>query len=84
LVRSRPHLRLLSLRTSPLLLKYLGVLALLSPPPKPQHGVRISNSNPLLVARAMRAHGSQLTWFRCLFIAFSHYTYFNDVVLQRP
>jgi N-acetylglucosaminylphosphatidylinositol deacetylase len=84
-VRERPHLRLLTLRTSPLLLKYLGVFAVMFPPraAHQQHVVRICNALPHLVVRAMREHGSQLTWFRWLFIIFSHYTYFNDVVAER-
>jgi N-acetylglucosaminylphosphatidylinositol deacetylase len=84
--RSRPQVHLLTLNTSPLLVKYLGVFALLFPPRSPghlQHVSRMSNRQPFLVARAMRAHRSQLTWFRWLFIVFSHYTYFNDVVVMR-
>lgn len=35
------------------------------------------NGEPWLVYQAMRAHASQLVWFRYLFIAFSRYTIVN-------
>jgi N-acetylglucosaminylphosphatidylinositol deacetylase len=85
-VRARAGMQLLTLTTSPLLVKYLGVFALLLHSQLSQHlqsrQACISNASPHLVIRAMRAHGSQLTWFRYLFIFFSHYTYFNHVALE--
>jgi N-acetylglucosaminylphosphatidylinositol deacetylase len=83
--RSHPRVRLLTLHSSPLLLKYLGVFALLFPPQcshRSQRVYRVGNRRPQLVLHAMRAHKSQLTWFRILFIIFSHYSYFNDVVVE--
>jgi N-acetylglucosaminylphosphatidylinositol deacetylase len=83
--RLRPTIQLLTLRTSPLVLKYLGIFALLFPPNTTQtsHCVaRIGNRSPGLVVQGMRAHSSQLTWFRWLFILFSHYTYFNDIAVE--
>jgi N-acetylglucosaminylphosphatidylinositol deacetylase len=85
-VQSHPRIQLLTLHTSHLLLKYLGALAVLlptTPSTRALHVARVCNSAPQLVVHAMRAHGSQLTWFRWLFIVFSHYTYFNDVVLHQ-
>jgi N-acetylglucosaminylphosphatidylinositol deacetylase len=37
------------------------------------------NWQPLLVYRAMRAHASQLVWFRYIFILFSRYTLVNTL-----
>ncbi len=85
-VQSHPSVQLLTLHTSHLLLKYLGALAVILPtatPSRALHVARVCNSAPQLVVQAMRAHGSQLTWFRWLFIVFSHYTYFNDMVLHQ-
>lgn len=81
-----PGLLHLQLRTRGLLLKYVGVLAVL--PYVLWSSTNVSRTSFVAVippaavwesAGAMRKHASQLVWFRYLFVMFSSYTYVNEM-----
>ncbi|KNZ75122.1 N-acetylglucosaminyl-phosphatidylinositol de-N-acetylase [Termitomyces sp. J132] len=75
--------RLYTLVTRPLHAKYIGVLApLLASSPQP---VIVSGIYDYLTAlQAMRAHTSQLVWFRWLYVLFSRYMWINEWAESRP
>jgi len=88
LLHSTTHLQLYTLKTVSVLLKYIGPLSHLVA--KAQAFLFRDSSRPVFVANfedyrmawhAMRQHGSQLVWFRWLYVLFSRYMWVNEWVL---
>lgn len=80
-----PGINFLQLKTRGLLWKYTGLSSLVLPVTLSSRGNRKRFSviiPPTAVHTsfsAMRRHSSQLVWFRYLFVAFSSYTYLNEL-----
>lgn len=78
-LRSRhPTLRYYSLRTVPLLRKYISLLDL--PLSIMLREGRFFTSSPFLAQSAMEAHWSQYVWFRRVWIVISRYMVMNEIV----